>query len=777
MKEFLPMVPFSNNWILEPRTEKGRIARDFVVLATAAVGFVAVAILCLMVSVAEAAPGGEKPNNPGGGLFITPSTGAMQTTPAPGLKTGVTVTVSGMIARVTVAQTFVNPAQTWVEGVYVFPLSDKAAVDHLVMKIGDKVVEGAIQERQAAKRHYQTAKRTGRQASLVEQERPNIFTVSVANIPPKAEISVEITYQEALPMEDGLVSLRLPQVLTQRYIPGNTQVAGLSGSGMAINTSDVADAERISPPVRDPSMPRLNPLSLEVLLDPGMPLASIKSRYHQVSVRQVKPTQYQVTLRQGTAPADRDFVLDWRPEPGAAPRAAMFAEQKDGSTYLLAMIVPPNLPPVIKPTTIRKTSHTTQPATKIKTAPAVKGTLPREVIFIIDTSGSMHGESIKQAADALHFAIGKLSPVDSFNIIAFSDRPMPLFGRPKKASENARSEAKRFVDQLAANGGTELSKALDAALDDSINSARLRQIVLLTDGAVGNEAALFRMIRRGIGDSRLFTIGIGSAPNSYFMNRAARFGRGSFTYIGKTSEVAERMTKLLAKLGKPVLTDLEAQFPDGMAAELLPGTLPDLYSGEPIVFTAKLPKGMAAKGSVKIAGRLLNEEWSQSLDLAQTVSGVGIAKLWGKRKVDMLMEGLQDGKDAEQVRLAVVDVAVVHQVVSPYTSLVAVAKTVSRPMAEKMVRRAVPSNPPAGWTPPSKNAPQNGLQKALAPGAPGAPGGQLQQVAAVPNLSSAQVTIGLGAQGGTPALLQAAIGLFALLMAIGLWFLRRRIAG
>jgi Ca-activated chloride channel homolog len=427
MKEFLPMVPYSNNSILVPRTEMGRIARDFAVLAMAAIGFVAVAILCLMVSVAEAAQTGEKRSNSGGGLFITPSTGTMMTIPAPKLKTGVTATVTGMIARVTVAQTFVNPAQTWVEGVYVFPLSDKAAVDHLVMKIGDKVVEGAIQERKAAKRHYQTAKRTGRHASLVEQERPNIFTVSVANIPPKAEISVEITYQEALPMEDGLVSLRLPQVLTQRYIPGNIQVAGLSGTGMGINTSDVADAERISPPVRDPSLTRLNPLSLEVLLDPGMPLASIKSRYHQVSVREVKPTHYQVALRQGTAPADRDFVLDWRPEPGDAPKTALFAEQKDGATYLLAMIVPPNVPSVMRPANPPPNQRTI----KIKIAPAAKGTLPREVIFIIDTSGSMHGESIKQAADALHFAIGKLSSFDSFNIIAFSDRPMPLFGRPK----------------------------------------------------------------------------------------------------------------------------------------------------------------------------------------------------------------------------------------------------------------------------------------------------------------------------------------------------------
>jgi len=718
-------------------------------LATAAVSFVAVAILCLMVSVAEAAPRLEKGSNPGGGLFLKPSTGSTLTTPAPELKTDVKVNVTGVIARVTVAQTFVNPAQAWVEGVYVFPLSDKGAVDHLVMKIGDKVVEGTIQERQAAKRQYQSAKRVGRQASLVEQERPNIFTVSVANIPPKAEISVEITYQEALPMEDGTLALRLPQVLTQRYVPGTTQVAGLGGTGWAVNTSEVPDAERITPPVRDPSLPPVNPLSLEILLDPGMPLASLKSRYHEVSVQELTPAHYQVKLREGSVPADRDFVLEWQPEAGDAPKAALFAEEKGGATYLLAMIVPP------------------------KSTGAVKQSImPREVIFIIDTSGSMHGQSIKEAAEALHFALDKLTPQDSFNIIAFSDHAVPLFGKPQKANENKRNEAKRFVDRLAAAGGTELSKALEAALDDAVDSGRLRQIVLLTDGAVGNEAALFRTIRRGIGDSRLFTIGIGSAPNSYFMNRAARFGRGSFTFIGKTSEVAERMSKLLAKLSKPVLTDLEARFPNKLVVDTLPGTLPDLYSGEPIIFAAKLPKGAKAEGNIDVSGRLLDVSWTQSLDMAKAVQGPGIAKLWAKRKVDMLMEGLQDGKDAEQVRLAVIDVAVAHQVVSPYTSLVAVAQKVSRPQGEKMTRQAVPGNSPAGWTPPSGANPQNGtpLQKTQAPNmAPNAPA----QLAMAP---TAQVTVGLRAQGATPAMLQAAIGLFALLMALGLWFLRRRIA-
>ncbi|MBL24426.1 MAG: marine proteobacterial sortase target protein [Rhodospirillaceae bacterium] len=756
MKEFREMVPYTQRSILVPQTMKGRIIRDLGLLATAAVAFVGIAILCLMVTVAEAAPHRAHSDNPGGGLFVRPNKGSALTTPAPELKTDVKVKVTGVIARVTVAQSFLNPAQEWVEGVYVFPLSDKGAVDHMVMKIGDKVVEGTIRERRAAKRQYQSAKRTGRQASLVEQERPNIFTVSVANIPPKAEVSVEITYQEALPMEDGLMALRLPQVLTPRYIPGKVQVAGLNGTGVGINTTDVPDAERITPPVRDPSLPPQNPLSLEVLVDAGLPLASLKSRYHQISVKKMQPTNYQVKLRDGTVPADRDFVLEWRPEPGDAPKAALFAEEKDGATYLLAMIVPPN---------------------ESISADLSKQTLPREVVFIIDTSGSMHGESIEEAAEALHFALGKLAPQDKFNIISFSDRPTSLFADPRQANEKALGTAKQFVNQLKAAGGTELSKALDAALDSSIDSGRLRQIVLLTDGAVGNEAALFRMIRRGIGDTRLFTIGIGSAPNSYFMNRAARFGRGSFTYIGKTSEVAERMTKLLAKLGEPVLTDLEVRFPAGTNPDLQPGTLPDLYRGEPIVFAAKMPKGATMTGSIEINGRLLDQKWTQQLDISTAVKGPGIAKHWAKRKIDRLMEGLQDGQNPEQVRLAVVDVAVGHQVVSPYTSLVAVAKQVARPKGESMIRKNVPANPPAGWTPPAKGQktqqPPNNLRKA----AGSAANGQLAMMSSSSPVPSAQVTVGLAARGATPAMLQALIGLFALALALGLWLLRRRLAG
>ena len=245
-----------------------------------------------------------------------------------------------------------------------------------------------------------------------------------------------------------------------------------------------------------------------------------------------------------------------------------------------------------------------------------------------------------------------------------------------------------------------------------------------------------------------------------------------FTFIGKTSEVAERMSKLLAKLSDPVLTDLKAQFRNNLVVDTLPGTLPDLYSGEPIVFSAKLPKGAKAKGMIDVSGRLLDVNWTESLDMSTAILGTGIAKLWAKRKVGTLMEGLRDGKDMEQVRIAVVDVALAHQVTSPYTSLVAVAKNVSRPKGEKMTRQAVPGNPPEGWTPPSGANQQHAspLQKTQAPNlALNAPA----QLAMAP---TAQVTVGLRAQGATRAILQAAIGLFALLMALGLWFLRRRIA-
>lgn len=591
---------------------------------------------------------------------------------APILKTDVEITITGMIARATVKQHFKNPDAVWKEGIYVFPLPEHAAVDHLLMHVGARVIEGRVQERQEARRQYEQARTEGRKASLIEQERPNIFTTSVANIGPHEEITIEIQYQHTVPVDAGSFRLRFPMVVAPRYIPGlpvgSVDVPEFAGNGWAVNTDEVKDAARITPPVLPPDRGAINPVSIHVDLDAGFPLQHIDSSYHAVAVKQHSRSSYAITLDGGTTPANRDFELVWSPEPDRMPRAAFFSERKNNKSYALIMMLPPQQ--------------------------ALAAILKREVIFVIDTSGSMAGTSIVQARSALELALDDLGPGDRFNIIQFNSFMEQLFQSPQFVTEGSLQAAKKYVSALAAQGGTEMAPALNAALDQTGEETMVRQIIFLTDGSIGNEEALFGIIRRKLGNSRLFTVGIGSAPNSHFMNSAAAYGRGAYTYIGKISEVQEKMQILFDKLKHPVLTDLQVQWDDAGKIEAWPQKLPDLYAGEPLLLTASaasLPKAL------RISGRTAGKEWHSDLKLQGGNSENGIAVLWARMKITALMDQLTAHAEDAGVRKTIIDTAMEHHLVSKFTSLVAIDITPARVRDEILKSAAVPVNLPAGW--------------------------------------------------------------------------------
>ncbi len=304
--------------------------------------------------------------------------------PAPTVETKVRIHVTGLIGRTRVVQTFRNPSSEWVEGVYVFPLPERSAVDTLRMVIGERVIEAQIQEKQKARQTYQKAKKAGKKASLLEQERPNIFTMSVAHIGPHEEVQVELEYQEDIRYQAGRFDLRFPMVVGPRYIPGKpfTEQVAFAGTGWAEATDvvpDMDDAGRVTPPVLHPNVERENLVDLELELGLGMPLPSIDSSSHRILVEHQAGFRYRISLAETPTPADRDFTLSWRPEVGDAPRAALFTESVDGDNYVLLMLLPPQVE-------------------------GEGARLPRETIFVIDTSGSMHGTSIQQARSALLLA-------------------------------------------------------------------------------------------------------------------------------------------------------------------------------------------------------------------------------------------------------------------------------------------------------------------------------------------------------------------------------------
>jgi Ca-activated chloride channel family protein len=589
----------------------------------------------------------------------------------------VDLTVSGPTVRARVTQIFRNPTPNWVEATYVYPLPAGGAVDTLKMVIGDRVVVGEIRERQQARIIYEQAQRNGQKAALTEQERPNIFTNSVANIGPGETILVQIEYQEPVRQSGNEFSLRVPMVVGPRYNPApvvqNVDIRPDGGGWGSTSTDPVPDRNRISPDVLDPAEHApVNPTAITVRLQAGFPLGEVKSHHHPVKMESPDGSTRVIKLAEGPVPADRDFELTWTQAAVKAPSVGLFREHVGDADYLLAFVTPPSI------------ERTEQKP------------LPREVIFVIDNSGSMGGTSIVQAKASLLYALGRLQPNDRFNVIRFDHTMDVLFPNSVPADREHVSNARSFVGALQAAGGTEMVPAMRAALTDNATGETnyVRQVVFLTDGAIGNEQQLFDTLTAMRGRSRVFMVGIGSAPNTFLMTRAAELGRGSFTHIGSVEQVEERMRGLFAKLENPAVTGLTAKFSDA-SADLTPAAIPDLYRDEPLVLAARLDK---LAGSVEIKGRIGDRPWVVTLPLANAADGKGLSKLWARRKIDdaEIARTMREATPSEADK-TILALALEHQLVTRLTSLVAVDKTPSRPEGETLKLTELPLNLPAGW--------------------------------------------------------------------------------
>ncbi|MGX4807672.1 marine proteobacterial sortase target protein [Bradyrhizobium guangdongense] len=598
------------------------------------------------------------------------------TTEAVRLGIDVDITVSGPTLRTRVTQAFRNPTKDWVEATYVYPLASDGAVDTLKMVVGDRIIVGDIKERQQARVIYEQARRAGQKAALTEQERPNIFTNSVANIGPGETVLVQIEYQEPVHQSGNEYSLRLPLVVGPRYNPAPLVQSvdfRKDGTGWGATTSDpVPDRDRISPPVLDPARNApVNPTSITVHLNAGFALGEVKSQHHKVKIESPDNATRVITLAEGPAPADRDFELTWKPAAQQAPSVGLFREHVGNADYLLAFVTPP------------------------AAEQATQKPLPREVVFVIDNSGSMGGTSIEQAKASLLYALGRLQPNDRFNVIRFDDTMDVLFPTPVPADNAHLGEATSFVSALQARGGTEMVPAMRAALTDKLGDTNMvRQIVFLTDGAIGNEQQLFETITAMRGRSRIFMVGIGSAPNTYLMTRAAELGRGAFTHIGSVEQVEERMRGLFAKLENPAVTGLTARFSEAKA-DVTPAIIPDVYRDEPLVLAAKLDK---LAGSLEIKGRVGDRPWSVTLPLQNAAQGKGLSKLWARRKIgDAEVARTLREMTPEDTDKTILALALDHQIVTRLTSLVAVDKTPSRPEGAPLKLSELPINLPAGW--------------------------------------------------------------------------------
>ncbi len=583
------------------------------------------------------------------------------------LNTEVDLHISGLVARVRQKQEFRNASGGWIEGIYVFPLPDSAAVDHMRLWIGERYIEGEIREKEQAKKEYEQAKAEGKKTSLVQQQRANLFTTRVANIAPGETVIVEIEYLEDIRYEDGAFSIRYPMTLTPRFIPG-APLPDRQGSGWSPDTTIVEDASLITPPMTGSS--RGHRVSLTAHIDAGMPLDRIKSRYHGVDVREQQGS-YSVSFASTEVKMDHDFELAWWPSPSTAPRAMAFTETVGGEPHWLLMLMPPTA--------------------------AIEGMrMPRDMILIIDTSGSMQGVSIRQAKSALTQSIDRLQPGDRFNVIEFNSTARTLFPASVEASSVNVAQARSFVSGLGANGGTNMYPALDMALRSPVTETHMRQVVFITDGAVGNEEHLFKLIEQRLGNTRLFTVGIGSAPNGWFMRKSAEMGRGSFTTISALNEVGEKMDALFRKIENPQVTSIRVDWPLMTDVDSYPTKVDDLYLGEPVVIKARTRQSFAPGDTVRISGDAVAGAWSHEFPLNGYRQSHGIGALWARARIESLEDAGRRGESVQLVREAIIETALNHHLVSKYTSLVAVDKTPVRPAAEHLNKNQVPNLMPYG---------------------------------------------------------------------------------
>ncbi len=591
--------------------------------------------------------------------------------------------INGMLASISLKQQFKNDSSDWVEATYVLPLPETSAVDAMTFIVGERVIKGVIKEREQAKKIYQAAKASGKKAAIVSQQRPNLFTQKVANIAPGETVQVEIHYLQKVEYRRGRFSWRMPMTLTPRFIPGAAQASlPAEGRGWARPTDQVPDADLITPPMRaagtvDGEM--INPISFSIVLNAGLPLARIHSAYHELAIEKVSE-RHHIKLAKGRVPMDRDFELTWQPIASNQPEGAVFIEEKAGEHFALLMLMPP------------QASQEQQAASNL---------LPREVMYIIDTSGSMGGDSIRQAKKSLQLALSRLTPKDRFNVIEFNSHHRALFSSTVEANEQPLRKAQQFVARLQAGGGTNMAPALSEAfkhLRDSVSETHIQQVVFVTDGSVGNEAALLSLIEKDLGRARLFTVGIGSAPNSFFMHKAAQFGRGNFSYVGDLSEVKNKMSALFEQLESPIMTQLDLKWPKGIKAESWPQRLQDLYRDEPMVITAKLSAKPQANQTVTLSGLAADKPWSRSLSLKQAWASEGLGSVWARDKISSLMDRKHRGEEASVVKAEVLSLALKHSLLSAYTSFVAVEQKVTRPVGKNATQESVPNLVAKGQT-------------------------------------------------------------------------------
>ena len=587
---------------------------------------------------------------PTGGLFVTtPNTHREQVFPLK--RTEVKAKIAGNISRVEVVQQFENPFNEPLEAVYVFPLPDEAAVDDMEIKIADRTIKANIKRRDEALEIYAKARQQGRTAGLLEQERDNIFTQSLANIKPGEKIEVTIRYTESLKFSGGDYEFVFPMVVGPRYISGNA-----------------TDADRIKPPVLPPGTRSGHNIGVSVEIDAGIPISDVRSTSHQISTDR-SGNIVRIQLAKSDTIPNKDLILRYRVA-GENTQATVLTQADGRGGHFAAYLIP---------------------ALNYKTTQIV----PKDVVFLMDTSGSQQGEPLVKSKELMRRFIQGLNPEDTFTIIDFANTAKALSANPLANTAENRQSAINYIEKLQANGGTELLNGLQTVMNFPASTTdRLRSIVLITDGYIGNENQVLALVQRSLKPgNRLYSFGVGGSVNRFLLNRLAEVGRGTSQVIRQDESAVEAAEKFFRQINDPVLTNIQVSWEGaGEKPEIYPIAPPDLFASQPLVLFGR--KGDRASGKLRIRGtqaggksyeQILPVNFSQSVSVRQRESNLAatntdfgnpaIAQLWGRSRIKDLMNQMF-GSETKSLVESVTNTALTYRLLSEYTAFVAVSEEV-----------------------------------------------------------------------------------------------------
>ena len=562
--------------------------------------------------------------------------------------TDVKADISGFLVRANVTQEFENTANHKIEAIYTFPLPQNSAVDDMTMLIGERTVKGKIKKREEAKQIYEDARRNGNVASLLDQERPNIFTQSVTNIMPGEKIKIVISYVETLKYEDGNYEFVFPMVVGPRYIPG--ALIGKQAGGWSNDTTQVPDASRITPNVAKPDTRAGHDISVEVSLDAGVPIENLNSKTHEVEITRNGNNRAVVKLRSQNTIPNKDFILKYDVSGRKIADAVLTHKGENGGFFQL-ILQPPD-------------------------RPLADDITPKELVFVLDTSGSMSGFPIEKAKEAMKQAIDGLNPRDTFNLITFAGDTHILFPEPVPATHENLRKAQAFLAERRGGGGTEMMKAIRVALAPTDSQAHLRIVCFMTDGYVGNEGEIIAEIKSHP-NARVFSFGIGSAVNRFLLDKMAEAGRGEVQYVALNDDGSKAAKRFHERVQNPLLTDIEVDWGGLPVSDVMPHHVLDLFSAKPLMLTGKYSG--SGHGTIRIRGKqggqILTREIAVDLPTSQPQHDV-LATLWARTKIDELTMLDPNNGERFDLRESITALGLQYRLMTQFTSFVAVEEKI-----------------------------------------------------------------------------------------------------